>query len=552
MKPSSIKKVFGIISYFPDEDSDYHIEMRRERSRRFRELLFKLEELWPSVDIMIIAQNWQDFELPVIKNKITAYHYGKLGILGARKELRKRFLNSDYEYLIMLDDDFIVSSTDPQAFLDEIDKHPDGFGAIRMPPSPLPFFSISKYVYSRVELPNIDPEKGEGFEDDVFSATCFARFPDRGFMFPEGLADDASFHYSGPGKCPSTWSRETKHNKTQMRARTKAEIERVRRLGPDPVESVAGPESVVASNFVSIGDDAIDLVITYVNGADNAWIRDYIRTTHTHFPTSVRYRSWGTLKYLFRGVAEYMPFIRKIVLIVSRKSQVPIWVNTDNVRVVYHDEFIPKQFLPTFNSCTIESFFWNIEGLADRVIYFNDDMIPNAPMLENDFFTGNLPHIKFTGPSTYNRKSVYHCQCKSGLNLITKVLSAQSIGADKLIRPYHISNAITREGFDAIKRLCADALPATVSAIRQAKNVNQYIYSYYYYFTNNYVDETVSYKYIAATASNIKEISDTLSSGDCKMVCLNDTDDQQNYNKTRTLLTECFEKKFPKKCKYEI
>ena len=52
----SLKKVFGIISYFPDNDSDYHIETRRERSRRFRELLLKLEELWPDVDIMVIAQ----------------------------------------------------------------------------------------------------------------------------------------------------------------------------------------------------------------------------------------------------------------------------------------------------------------------------------------------------------------------------------------------------------------------------------------------------------------------------------------------------------------
>ena len=93
MKPSSLKKVFGIISYFPNNDSAYHIETRRERTRRCSELLFKLEELWPDIDIIIIAQNWQDYHEPEIKNKIIKYDYDKLGILGARKELRKKFLS---------------------------------------------------------------------------------------------------------------------------------------------------------------------------------------------------------------------------------------------------------------------------------------------------------------------------------------------------------------------------------------------------------------------------------------------------------------------------
>ena len=130
MKPSSIKKVFGIISYFPDNDSDYHIEMRRERSRRFKELLFRLEELWSDVDIMIIAQNWQDFQLPDIKNKVTAYYYGKLGILGARKMLRKHFVESKYDYLIMCDDDVILEKKTPTAIKDfnkALENNPHGF-----------------------------------------------------------------------------------------------------------------------------------------------------------------------------------------------------------------------------------------------------------------------------------------------------------------------------------------------------------------------------------------------------------------------------------------
>lgn len=213
----TLKKVFGIISYFPNNDSNAHIEMRRERSRRFRELLFKLEELWPDVDIMVIAQNWQDFELPEIKNYITALHYDRLGILGARRELRKKFLESEYDYLIMLDDDGIIEADNPSLYMEEIDKHPNGIGVIRHHNCPLMLFAISKTCYSQVTfLEEFDTESNKGFDDDIFTALCFHKFRDVAFDFPTGIIKETSFKYRGPGACPSTWTREAKRNWAEM------------------------------------------------------------------------------------------------------------------------------------------------------------------------------------------------------------------------------------------------------------------------------------------------------------------------------------------------
>ena len=540
MKPSSIRKVFGIISYFPNNDSAYHIETRRERSRRFRELLFKLEELWPDIDIMVIAQNWQDFELPEIKNKITRYDYGKLGILGARRELRKKFLDSEYDYLIMLDDDFIIEANDPQAYMDEIDKHPDGFGALkRNPPSPLPFFAISKTIYSQINMPNVDPEKGEGFEDDIFTASCFAKFPEAAFIFPTGCVADKSFHYDGPGKCPSTWSRENKYDWDYMRANTKIQVSKL-----------ASATRVRSSRLVE--NPSIDLLITYVNGSDQNWVRSFIRKTKTHNPTAVRFRSWGTLTYLLRGVERFMPFIRNVILIVASPSQVPAWVNQENVRIVYHKDFIPESCLPTFNSCVIESFFWNIPDLSDRVIYFNDDMFPIGLMSEEDFFTDGKPNIKFTDPSTYSTKAIYQSQCRSSMDLITNALGLAPFESGKIIRPYHISNPITKEALSKVSELCGDIIPQLASATRSTKNVNQYIYSYYQYFTNNYVDSTVNYRYFEIRDDNFKLIQEQLAAeDDYQLVCLNDSDHIKDYARTRSLLVKAFEARFPDKCKYE-
>ncbi len=540
MKPSSSKKTFGIISYFPNNDSAYHIEMRRERSRRFKELLFKIEELWPDIDIMVIAQNWQDFELPELKNKITTYHYEKLGILGARRELRKRFLASDYDCLIMMDDDGIVDSPDPQAYIDEIDKHPGGIGAIRKKPSPLFFLAISKEIYNQIDMPDIDAEKGQGFEDDIFTATCFAKFPDKAYMFPEGIVTEKSFRYDGPGKCPSTWAKERKYDWEYMRAHTKNTIYNL--------EHMSVTDTVSADNVIP----SVDLLITYVNGSDQNWIRNFIRTTKSHNPPAVRYRSWGTLKYLLRGVEKYMPFIRNVVLIVSQPSQVPSWVNEENVRIVYHKDFIPEQFLPTFNSCTIESFFWNIPDLSDRVIYFNDDMFPINMLQESEFFTDDTPHIQFTEIEGYSQRNIFRTQCRSGIDLITKALKLPIFESGKIIRPYHISTAITKKTLDAVGELCKDTIPNTITTLRAFKNVNQYIYAYYNYFTNNYISHTVNYKYLELTEQNISLIQEEILNGAYEMICLNDSDKLKNFSQIRYLLQTCFEKKYPIKSKYEI
>ena len=534
-----LKKVFGIISYFPDNDSEYHIETRRERSRRFRELLFKLEELWPDVDIMVIAQNWQDFELPEIKNRIRTFSYGKLGILGARRELRKRFLDSPYDYLIMLDDDARITTDNPAEFIRIIDQNPDGVGVLRMNSAPLNMCAVSRAVYSQLDMPDLDPEKSEGFEDDMFVAMCFNKFPDKAYLFPKGLVTENSLHYAGPGACPSTWARERKYDWKHMVSNTKSKIFALNHyVKCTPAEPVENP--------------TIDLLITYVNSADNNWIRDFIRATKTHNPSKVRFRSWGTLRYMLRGVAIYMPFIRNVVLVVSRASQVPAWVNKENVRIVYHEDFIPKQYLPTFNSCTIESFFWNIPGLSDRIIYFNDDMFPTGPMSEADFFTGNTPHIKFHEPQTYNTRNMWMNQSRNGLDLVLQALGQPEYSPDKIMLPYHSASAIYKDTFLKIKELFADKLDTTVSMTRQPKNVNQYIYLYYPYYTGAVIDDTAEFKYFDIEDSHIQDIMVEIISENYQLLCLNDSERIKDFNSTHEKLITSFERKFPNRCKYEL
>ena len=88
----------------------------------------------------------------------------------------------------------------------------------------------------------------------------------------------------------------------------------------------------------------MDLVITYVNGNDPVWKKDYEK--YTNVPVmEKRFRDWGTLKYLLRGVENHMPFIRNVYLVVSHSSQVPDWADTANLKIVLHKDIIPENFL---------------------------------------------------------------------------------------------------------------------------------------------------------------------------------------------------------------
>ena len=126
--------------------------------------------------------------------------------------------------------------------------------------------------------------------------------------------------------------------------------------------------------------EPIDFVITWVDGNDPKWQEEKDKTLiaqglGVHIDgRKERYRDWDNLQYWFRGVEKYAPWVRKIHFVTW--GHMPEWLNVDHpkLHIVKHEDFIPKEFLPTFNSHTIEWNFHRIEGLSEHFLYFNDDM----------------------------------------------------------------------------------------------------------------------------------------------------------------------------------
>lgn len=137
----------------------------------------------------------------------------------------------------------------------------------------------------------------------------------------------------------------------------------------------------------------IDVVIPWVDGNDPDWqmLKDQYKGIKSADKSESRYRDWDNLQYVFRGIEKYWPWVNRVFLITC--GQKPQWLNTNSekLKLVNHTDYIPKEYLPTFSSHTIELNLHRIEELSEHFIYMNDDFYPIRPLKSIDFFRHGLP-----------------------------------------------------------------------------------------------------------------------------------------------------------------
>jgi hypothetical protein len=135
----------------------------------------------------------------------------------------------------------------------------------------------------------------------------------------------------------------------------------------------------------------IDLVYLWVDGNDPHWQKKKQLFTSTlndnsEMNTVGRYASNDELKYSLRSAEKHAPWIRNIYIVTD--GQKPDWLNTEHpqIKIVDHQEIIPTEALPTFNSSVIEYFLYKIPGLSEHFLLANDDLFFNANLSPDYFF----------------------------------------------------------------------------------------------------------------------------------------------------------------------
>lgn len=175
-------------------------------------------------------------------------------------------------------------------------------------------------------------------------------------------------------------------------------------------------------------DEPIDFVVTWVDGNDPAWQRERASFLNEKELTSsgngvCRYRDWVSFRYWFRAVEEFAPWVRYVHLVTW--GHVPAWLDLEcpKLKIVNHKDFVPPEFLPTYNCNSLELNLFRIPNLSEHFVYFNDDMMLTRPVSPEDFFVGGLPrhtgvalpwinrdnelpyHLFFNGFGLANRKN---------------------------------------------------------------------------------------------------------------------------------------------------
>lgn len=140
----------------------------------------------------------------------------------------------------------------------------------------------------------------------------------------------------------------------------------------------------------------IDFVITWVDMNDPKWQADFSKYSGRKENTKngvseARFRDNGFLRYWFRGVEKFAPWVRRIHFVTS--GQKPEWLDESNpkINLVNHKDYIPEEFLPTYNSVVIERYIHRIPGLADHFVYFNDDFYIINTIAPTRFFRNGMP-----------------------------------------------------------------------------------------------------------------------------------------------------------------
>ena len=285
----------------------------------------------------------------------------------------------------------------------------------------------------------------------------------------------------------------------------------------------------------------MDAVITYVNGLDPVWQKDYASVVGSDM-LQKRFRDWGTLPYLVRGIRLHMPYVNNVYLVVSGESQVPDWVKESDIKVILHKDIIPAEYLPTFNCNTIELFLHRIPGIDEQFLNFNDDMFPVRDTKAEEFFRDGKPVTGFSRNLVAG--NLFKIMARNTDRKVREVLGMPR--TPFFIRPQHTVYPNLRSACEEVSSLMERQFRESMSPVREEYNLLQYVFLDYLYYTGRAVDQRHSNKHFSLAAASASKIASFLTDPTTDFVCINDVQmSEERFFKTREILLDSFEKLLP-------
>lgn len=327
-------------------------------------------------------------------------------------------------------------------------------------------------------------------------------------------------------------------------------------------------------------------MLTWVNMDDPEWREDFARYSgkkgiESNGVSDARFRDNGFLRFWFRGISAFAPWVRRIHIIVADTCKLPEWLDTANpkLNIVRHSQIIPSQYLPTFNSVVIERYMHLIPGLSDHFVYFNDDFYIIRPVTQERFFRDGLP-CDIAAFKYHLSLSQWYKTIKNNVRLINRHFDKREVmrrDHDKwfdpsygsrarwnyLLKPYgrfitlripHNAQPYLKQTFTQVWESVGKELAETsVNRFRDKSDYTPELFRMWQICLGNFApyntySDTKMFPLVVRPKQAIRAIYEQKYS----LICLNDNVHIRNYAQVMENLRNAFLHILPEKCEFEI
>lgn len=325
----------------------------------------------------------------------------------------------------------------------------------------------------------------------------------------------------------------------------------------------------------------IDLICPWLDEKDPAWQQERNQYASPElYNSECMFREWELMRYWFRGVERALPWIRKVHFVTW--GHLPPWLNTEHpkLNIVRHEEFIPKAYLPTFNSIVISVNIHRIPGLAEQFIYTNDDFYFLDRVTPEEYFQNGLPcdqlhimpitevctdsfgYILWNNISCLNEhfdlqtcmaqhKDQWFADCYSD-----KVLADNRMAASLRHFPGfdcpHLPQPYLKSSFTAVWEKAHGRLNyACKQKFRTWSAHSEWLMRYWQLASGNFVPYVRQGGRAISLDLEKEKIKETLLSTKNRVICLNDGDQTMDFISRREYLKKLFERVLPQKSAFE-
>lgn len=327
----------------------------------------------------------------------------------------------------------------------------------------------------------------------------------------------------------------------------------------------------------------IDFVVTWVDMDDPKWKESFGKYTDRidnskNEVSKARFRDYGLLKYWFRGVDKFAPWVRYVHFVTC--GQKPDWLdeNHPKLKLVHHEDYIPNEFLPVFNSSLIEIYLHKIPDLAENFVYFNDDFFIINHLPKERFFKNGLPND--IAAFRYNSGMGMWSKCLlNNVRIINERFDKKEVlerdhekwyhpsygkksNITKLLKHYgkfitlvtpHNAQPYLKKTFEEVWDYAGDRLTAvSKNRFRNSDDYTQELFRTWQICQSNFnayntYQDTKMFPLLMRPNKAIKAVRNQ----SYKLVCLNDNQHIPNYEKVMGEVEMAFESILPEKSGFE-